>query len=176
MIRPCVETDLENMFLIVNDAAIAYKGVIPEDCWHEPYMAMEELAHEIRDGVIFWGWEEDGELQGVMGIQDRGPVTLIRHAYVRTERRNSGIGTKLLRHLEQLTETPILIGTWLAANWAIRFYEKNGYRMLSRVETDALLRRYWRIPERQIVTSIVLADKKWVPVEGKANLSPQRRD
>lgn len=176
MIRPCLETDLENMFLIVNDAAIAYKGVIPEDCWHEPYMAMEELIHEIRDGVIFWGWEENGELQGVMGIQDRGPVTLIRHAYVRTKKRNSGIGTKLLRRLEQLTETPILIGTWLAANWAIRFYEKNGYRVLSRVETDALLRRYWRIPERQIVTSIVLADKKWAPEEGKANLSPQRRD
>lgn len=168
MIRPCVETDLENMFLIVNDAAIAYKGVIPGDCWHEPYMTMEELAHEIRDGVIFWGWEEDGGLQGIMGIQDRGPVTLIRHAYVRTERRNSGIGTKLLRHLEQLAETPILIGTWLAATWAIRFYEKNGYRALSREETDDLLRRYWCIPERQIVTSIVLADAKWMPEQGKA--------
>lgn len=168
MIRPCEETDLENMFLIVNDAAVAYRGVIPEDCWHEPYMTMEELAHEIRDGVMFWAWEEDGELQGVMGIQDRGPITLIRHAYVRTERRNSGIGTKLLRRLEQMTEKPILIGTWLAATWAIRFYKKNGYHALSRAETDALLRQYWRISERQIVTSIVLADAKWAPEQGKA--------
>lgn len=161
MIRRCVESDLDAMFAIINDAAQAYKGVIPDDRWHEPYMPVEELEGEIRDGVEFWGAEEDSELVGVMGVQDRGSVTLIRHAYVRTSRRNQGVGTQLLHHMESLTDKPILIGTWLAATWAIRFYEKNGYVALSREETDRLLRLYWSIPERQVVTSVVLANEKW---------------
>jgi len=149
------------MYAIINDAAQAYKGLIPVDRWHEPYMPMEEMEEEIRDGVEFWGFEEDCELVGVMGIQDRGEVTLMRHAYVRTARRKRGIGTRLLRHLEGLTDKPILIGTWAAAIWAVRFYEKNGYTPLSRIETERLLRLYWSIPERQITTSVVLANADW---------------
>jgi len=150
------------LFSIINDAARAYEGIIPADRWHEPYMALEELKREIGHGVAFWGCEADGELAGVMGIQDLGEVTLIRHAYVRTDQRRSGIGQKLLKHLEAMTAKPILIGTWTAAVWAIRFYEKNGYRTLSRPETERLLRKYWSIPERQIETSVVLANARWV--------------
>ena len=161
MIRKCTESDLDGMYAIINDAAQAYKGVIPDDRWHEPYMTMEELEDEIRDGVEFWGLEDDCELVGVMGIQDRRRVTLMRHAYVRTARRKRGIGTRLLRHLEGQTHKPILIGTWAAAIWAVRFYEKNGYTSLSRVETERLLRLYWSISERQIATSVVLANADW---------------
>ena len=160
-IRPCGAADLPALFAIVNDAAQAYKGVIPADCWHEPYMPLEELKQQIREGVVFWGYESGGELAGVMGIQDRGEVSLIRHAYVKTAQRRGGIGEKLLRHLEGMTTKPILIGTWSAATWAIRFYEKNGYRLLSRAETDPLLRKHWRISDRQIETSIVLANARW---------------
>jgi GNAT superfamily N-acetyltransferase len=150
------------MAAIVNDAARAYRGVIPDDRWHDPYMPLEELEAEIRDGVEFYGAEEGGRLVGVMGIQDKGPVTLIRHAYVRTSHRGRGVGTRLLSRLQGLTEKPILVGTWAAATWAIRFYEKNGYGLLSRPETERLLRRFWRIPERQIDTSVVLADGRYV--------------
>lgn len=160
IIRPCGARDVPAIFAIVNDAAQAYRGVIPADCWHEPYMPLEELEQEIRDGIAFWGFESDGELAGVMGIQDRGEVTLIRHAYVRTSQRRSGIGEKLLRHLEGMTAKPILIGTWTAAAWAIRFYEKNGYRLLPRPEIERLLRKYWRISDRQIETSVVLANAR----------------
>lgn len=162
-IRPCGADDLPAMFSIINDAARAYRGVIPADRWHEPYMPFDELEKEIAGGVAFWGCESDGELAGVMGVQDRGEVTLIRHAYVRTWQRRSGIGEKLLKHLEATTTKPILIGTWRAATWAIRFYEKNGYRLLSPPEIDRLLRTYWNIPERQIETSVVLADARWKP-------------
>jgi GNAT superfamily N-acetyltransferase len=146
---------------IINDAALAYKGVIPEDRWHEPYMPIGELGHEMDDGVEFWGYEKAGNLIGVMGLQDKGDVYLIRHAYVRTSSRNRGIGTKLLRRLEQMTNKPILIGTWTDATWAVEFYQKNGYRLLSRSETERLLKKYWKIPERQVVTSVVLANPKW---------------
>jgi len=151
------------MFAIINDAARAYQGVIPADRWHEPYMPLDELEVELGRGVAFWGCESGGELLGVMGIQDRGEVTLIRHAYVRTGQRRNGIGGKLLKHLEATTTNPILIGTWKAATWAVRFYEQNGYRLLSRPETERLLRMYWSIPERQIETSVVLADARWKP-------------
>jgi len=162
-IRPCTAADLPALFAIVNDAAHAYEGVIPADCWREPYMPLEELEREIRDGIVFWGYESGGELAGVMGIQDRGEVTLIRHAYVKTSQRRNGIGEKLLRRLEDMTAKPILIGTWSAATWAIRFYEKNGYRLLSRPEIERLLRKYWSISERQIETSVVLANARWKP-------------
>jgi GNAT superfamily N-acetyltransferase len=149
------------MYVIINDAAQAYKGVIPNDCWQDPYMSLDELKHEIEDGVVFWGIEEGGTLLGIMGIQDKGKVTLIRHAYILTNQQNHGIGTQLLLHLEGMTKKPILIGTWAAATWAIRFYEKNGYRLLSRSETEELLKQYWNIPARQIVTSVVLANPAW---------------
>ena len=145
------------MFSIINDAAQAYKGIIPADRWHEPYMSMAELKAQIADGIVFSGCESEGKLLGVMGIQDKGDVTLIRHAYVSTRERRKGIGEKLLKHLEATTRKPVLIGTWADATWAIRFYEKNGFRVQSRAETDRLLRKYWSIPERQIETSVVLA-------------------
>jgi len=162
MIRRCKESDFETIYRIINDAAVAYRGVIPEDRWHEPYMPREELEAEIRDGVEFWGYEEEEALLGVMGIQDRGEVTLIRHSYVLTGVQQRGIGGSLLRHLEAMSDKPVLIGTWASATWAISFYAKHGYTLLSGAEKDDVLRRYWSIPERQIETSIVLADRKWM--------------
>jgi GNAT superfamily N-acetyltransferase len=161
MIRKLTDSDFEVILEIINDGAQAYKGVIPVDCWHEPYMSREELKHEIEDRVCFWGFEDGGTLIGVMGIQDRGDVALIRHAYVRSNRRNQAIGTRLLRFLESITEKPILIGTWADATWAISFYKKNGYRLLPEEEKDRLLMKYWTIPERQVITSVVLANKRW---------------
>ena len=161
MIRRCEDTDLDEMFEIVNDAAQAYKGVIPEDRWHEPYMPMDEMQHEIADGVVFWGYEVDGKLLGIMGIQAVQDVTLIRHAYVRTACQGRGIGGKLLAHLRTLTDRPILIGTWADAAWAIRFYQKYGFRLVSTEEKSRLLDKYWSIPERQVETSVVLAGQTW---------------
>ena len=162
MIRKCTDSDLKTIFDIVSDAAIAYKGVIPADRWHEPYMPLEEIRHEIEHGVIFWGFEKECDLLGVMGIQDKGDVALIRHAYVRSRSHKQGIGQNLLLHLEGLTEKSILIGTWKAASWAISFYEKNGYALVSKTEKNRLLQKYWSIPERQIETSVVLANKTWL--------------
>ena len=161
MIRQCEAVDFEAIYSIINDAALAYKGVIPADCWKEPYMPEEELQHEIADGVLFWGYEDGGQLVGVMGIQHVQDVTLIRHAYVRTARRNQGIGGKLLSWLTQQTTRPVLIGTWADALWAIRFYEKRGFRLVTPAEKDRLLRTYWSVPERQMGTSAVLADANW---------------
>jgi GNAT superfamily N-acetyltransferase len=215
MIRPCIQADFDAICAIVNDATQAYRGVIPADRWHEPYMSREELAHEIASGVRFWGYalpplhsegeragtplpsegevaaapaaagegapgaiprppgedphpsplpqkgEGPGVLLGVMGIQDVQDVSLIRHAYVRTACRNQGIGGKLLAHLRTLTDRPILIGTWAAAAWAVRFYEKHGFRQVTPAQKDRLLRTYWSIPDRQIETSVVLADERW---------------
>ena len=161
MIRQCDDSEFEMIYEIINDAAQAYKGVIPVDRWKEPYMSKDELRHERDEGVIFWGYEEDGELVGVTGIQHVQDVTLIRHAYVRTAKRNQGIGGKLLSHLRKQTTRPILIGTWADAVWAIRFYEKHGFQLVSSEEKDRLLRKYWSVPERQIETSVVLADQKW---------------
>ena len=161
-IRACTPNDFEAVHAIINDAAEAYRGVIPPDCWKEPYMPKKELQDEIDAGVQFWGYETRGELIGVMGIQNVQDVALIRHAYVRTPERNRGIGSILLAHLRQRTTRPILVGTWAAATWAIRFYEKHGFRLVSVREKDELLRKYWSISTRQIETSVVLADQKWL--------------
>ncbi len=161
MIRRCGEADVETIYQIVNDAAEAYRGLIPADRWYEPYMSREQLEREINAGVQFWGFQEGGTLIGVMGIQDKGDVTLVRHAYVRSRMRNRGIGSRLLRSLESTTEKPILIGTWANATWAVAFYQRHGYRLVSTEEKDQLLRKYWRISERQVETSVVLANKKW---------------
>jgi N-acetylglutamate synthase-like GNAT family acetyltransferase len=161
MIRRCDDNDFEMIYKIINDAAQAYRGVIPADLWKEPYMSKEELRHEIDEGVSFWGYEESGEIVGVMGIQPIRDVTLIRHAYVRTAERNRGIGSKLLSYLEGQTIRPVLIGTWADAVWAVRFYEKHGFRLVTKEEKDRLLKKYWSISERQIETSLVLADQKW---------------
>ncbi len=162
MIRPCSADDVSAIFDIINDAAEAYRGVIPEDLWKEPYMSMDYLSAEIADGVTFSGAvDETGDFDGVMGIQDRGKVYLIRHAYVRTAVRRSGIGAALLAHLTQFTDKPFLIGTWKAATWAISFYEKHGFQDVGPDETLRLLETYWSIPARQVKTSIVLADERW---------------
>ncbi len=161
MIRKCSHSDFEVILEIINDAATAYKGVIPVDRWHEPYMPPEELEHEMEAGVSFWGYEDEDGLIAVMGIQDKGDVTLIRHAYVRTSKRNHGVGTRLLGFLESATEKPVLVGTWADATWAIAFYKKNGYRLIPEDEKNRLLRKYWTIPERQVATSVVLANAKW---------------
>jgi N-acetylglutamate synthase-like GNAT family acetyltransferase len=160
MIRKCLENDFEAVYEIINDAAQAYKRVIPADRWHEPYMPQDQLQQEIDAGVNFWGLVENGRLTGVMGIQDKGDVTLIRHAYIRTALRNRGVGSQLLRQLEAMTSKPILVGTWAAATWAISFYEKNGYSLVSADEKNRLLKKYWNIPDRQVETSVVLAKAK----------------
>ena len=147
------------MFAIINDAAQAYRGVIPADRWHEPYMPMDELVKEIAAGIVFWIAEEDGRPLGVMGMQDKGEVALVRHAYVTTGIQRKGVGTTLLRHVQGLSAKPILIGTWAAASWAIAFYRRNGFTVVSDSDKDRLLRKYWSIPERQIETSVVLADR-----------------
>jgi len=166
MIRKCKKTDFEDIYAIINDSAVAYKGIIPADRWKEPYMPREELKHEIDDGISFYGYEEDGEMLGVMGIQDVRDVTLIRHSYVHTSKRGQGIGGKLLARLRRLTDRPVLIGTWADALWAIRFYEKHGFRLVTKEEKDRLLKKYWSIPEHQIETSVVLADLNYLPQAG----------
>jgi GNAT superfamily N-acetyltransferase len=161
MIRLCDDRDFEVIWEIINDGARAYKGVIPEDRWTEPYMSREELRHEMDQGVVFWGYEEGITLAGVMGIQSVMDVTLIRHAYVRADNQKRGIGAQLLSHLRTLAKTPVLVGTWADAVWAIRFYEKHGFQVVGAVEKERLLKRYWTIPERQVETSVVLADTRW---------------
>ena len=161
MIRRCEEGDFEAIWTIINDGAQAYKGIIPADRWTEPYMPREKLRHEMELGVMFWGLEDSGELVGVMGIQNVQDVTLIRHAYVRSASQKRGFGARLLKHLTELTDRSVLIGTWAAATWAIRFYEGFGFQMVGTEEKDRLLDKYWTIPPRQRETSVVLADAKW---------------
>src|SRR5438270_11074851 len=145
-IRRCAAEEQPTILSIINAAAERYRGTIPADCWHEPYMDATELTRAIMSGVSFWGAEDhDGQLAGVMGIQSVKDVTLVRHAYVHPEFQGRGIGGLLLRHLETLTDTRILIGTWADATWAIRFYEAHGYTLIPRSETPALLERYWEI-------------------------------
>lgn len=160
-IAPCETTELEMIFNIINDSAAAYKGVIARDRWHEPYMSMDELKSEIARGVRFYGYYQDGELLGVMGIQDVKDVTLIRHAYVRTQYRGQGIGQALLQHLNQLAHCPILIGTWRAATWAVRFYQKQGFHLVNDEEKNRLLKAFWTVPARQIEESVVLVNPRW---------------
>jgi N-acetylglutamate synthase-like GNAT family acetyltransferase len=161
LIRRSEAADVAAMLGIINDAARAYRGIIPADRWHEPYMSARELESEIAAGVVFWLAEQDGRIAGVMGIQDRGDVALVRHAYVATTTQRSGVGTRLLRHVEGLTDQPILIGTWADASWAIDFYRRNGYAVVSSEAKDRLLGTYWSIPARQIETSVVLANARW---------------
>ena len=164
MIRVCIGDDFEAIFQVINDAAEAYRGIIPVDRWHEPYMPREELQAEVSAGVSFLGYEKDGELAGVMGTQDVQDVTLIRHAYVRTAQRGQGIGGELLGRIMDQATKPILIGTWADAVWAVRFYENHGFKVVSTQEKETLLRKYWNVPDRQIETSVVLADQRWFAI------------
>jgi GNAT superfamily N-acetyltransferase len=170
-IRLLKPEDTDSIWRVINAAAQAYKGVIPPDCWHEPYMPQEELAGELAAGVVFWGYEEDRRLLGVMGRQDKGEVVLIRHAYVQPASQRRGVGSHLLRHLLQNEVKPMLVGTWAAADWAVNFYEKHGFRLISPAEKDKLLKIYWSISARQVETSVVLADAKFF----SANLSSSHR-
>ncbi len=156
LIRLCSQKDMDTVYEIINDSARAYSGHIPEDCYHQPHMPREELQSEVADGVVFYGYEDNGVLVAVMGIQDKGPVTLIRHAYTRTEKRGMGIGSRLLEYLLQMTTTPVLVGTWRDARWAIRFYEKHGFELASTEHKTRLLKEFWSISPRQIETSVVL--------------------
>ncbi len=160
MIRECLDNEFEIIYQIINDSAQAYKGVIPMECWKEPYMSKVELQREINEGVRFWGYEKEGELMGLMGIQSVQDVTLIRHAYVLTARRNQGFGGQLLSYFLTQTRGPILVGTWMDATWAIHFYERYGFECVTAKEKDRLLKKYWSVPERQIRSSVVLRKNK----------------
>jgi GNAT superfamily N-acetyltransferase len=156
-VRRCRDDERDEMLRIVNLAAEAYQGVIPADRWREPYMPTDELDEEIAAGVVFWGYESEGELLGVMGIQAVRDVDLIRHAYVMPGRQRGGVGSELLEHLVCLSTQRLLVGTWAAAEWAIGFYRRHGFELVTPAQKTALLRSYWRIPERQVETSVVLA-------------------
>ena len=154
MIRRCQEEDAKRIYHIVNEAARAYDGNIPSDCYHQPYMPEEELEEEMKR-VTFYGWETDGKIVGLMGIEPIKDVTLIRHAYVLPGYQNRGIGKKLMNHLKSLTTTPLLlVGMWADAHWAITFYQKNGFNLMP--DKDKLLEKYWDISQRQIETSVVM--------------------
>jgi GNAT superfamily N-acetyltransferase len=154
MIRELSYVDIDCIYDIINSAAGAYKGIIPSDCYHEPYMPKEELQREMKS-MTFFGWEEGRKLVGVMGFQPVKDVTLIRHAYVLPDRQGKGLGTRLLDHLKQMTKSrQLLVGTWADATWAVEFYQKQGFKLM--LDKDELLMRYWNIPRRQIETSVVL--------------------
>jgi N-acetylglutamate synthase-like GNAT family acetyltransferase len=161
LIRKSREADSPAILAIINAAAQAYRGVIPPDRWHDPYMPADELEKEIADGILFWVAEEGGKLLAVMGMQDKGEVALVRHAYVAPTAQRKGLGTSLLRHVQSLSDKPVLIGTWADASWAIDFYLRNGFTLVPKARKEFLLRRYWSIPARQIETSVVLADGRW---------------
>jgi GNAT superfamily N-acetyltransferase len=165
VIRRSEDPDMEEILAIVNQAAQEYRGVIPADCWREPYMAKDELEREIEQGVVFWVTGEDGRLSGVMGVQDMGDVILVRHAYVAPAAQRKGVGTALLRHVELLADRPILIGTWAAAWWAIDFYRRNGFTVVPGARNELLLQTWWTIPERQMEASVVLADGRWMAAQ-----------
>lgn len=156
-IRRCTQADITAMDAIINEASLAYRGVIPEDCWHEPYMPTSELLAEIAAGVDFWGWEARlGELVGIMGIQKSRDAMLIRHAYVQPGSQGQGVGGILLGKLVEQVTGLLLVGTWAAAGWAIRFYERHGFRLVTEQEKNRLLSTYWTISPRQKETSVVL--------------------
>ncbi len=161
VITSCSPGDCNEILEIINDGAQAYKGVIPEDLWHEPYMARSELQRQLDEHVVFWGYSGGLSLAGVMGIQCLDDITLIRHAYIRNEYQHKGIGSMLLTELRKKADKPFLIGTWAAASWAIRFYQKHGFRLVPTAQVPVLLNEYWSISRRQAETSVVLGDEKW---------------
>jgi len=154
MICRCQPDDIDRLYFIINQGARVYQGKIPADCYHQPYMPMDELEREMKR-VTFYGWEEDGELVGIIGIEITGDVTLIRHTYVLPQWQRQGIASKLLAYLKEMVTTPrLLVGTWADAEWAITFYEKHGFKLMP--NKNELLKTYWDIPQRQIETSVVL--------------------
>ena len=168
-IRICRDDERQAILEIINRAAVAYRGVIPADRWHEPYMPANELDRDIAAGVVFWGHESEGMLVGVMGIQAVRDVDLIRHAYVLPESQRLGVGGLLLGHLRSLSKRRMLVGTWAAADWAIRLYRRHGFQLASPEQKTALLKAYWTVPDRQIETSVVLANP---PLDENAVVDP----
>jgi GNAT superfamily N-acetyltransferase len=166
MIRRCGAGDVDTILAVINDGAEAYRGKIPGDRWNEPYMPAAELEDELAAGVVFWAYVQDQEITAVMGLQEVQDVTLVRHAYTRTAHQGRGLGSALLDQLRAQTARPMLIGTWKAATWAVRFYEHHGFRLVSEEEKRTLLKRYWTVPERQIQESVVLADDRWRALVG----------
>ena len=164
-IRSSHHKDFPRILDVINDAAEAYRGVIPADRWHEPYMSMDSLSEEIEAGVHFWVAEQDTELTGVMGIQDRDEVALIRHAYVISAVQGEGIGKRMLQHVLRQSSKRILVGTWAAASWAVRFYQRNGFVLFDEEEKNHALSKYWNIPDRQIETSVVLEYQNNLEIE-----------
>lgn len=159
--RPATDADLRSVLAVINDAAEAYRGVIPADCWHRPYMTERALRREVGDGVRFWVIEVGGAVVAAMGLQAVRDVTLIRHAYVAREHQRTGLGGTLLEQLRSRSERPMLVGTWRAATWAVAFYRRHGFELLPDGEAQRLLRRYWSVPARQMAASVVLADSRW---------------
>lgn len=157
-VRACRDDERASILAIINAAAQAYRGVIPSDRWHDPYMPEEELVSEIAAGVLFSGYEENGRLLGVMGFQPMDDVDLIRHAYVAPASQRFGIGGALLQNLRRMSARRMLVGTWAAADWAIRFYQRHGFTLVSPAAKVTLLKTYWTVPDRQIETSVVLAN------------------
>ncbi len=174
MIRTAASTDLDAVLAVINDGARAYGGIIPTDCFHSPYMSREELLQGIAQGIRFYVYERADQILGVMGIQHVHDVTLIRHAYVRSACQGQGIGASLLLHLRQLTTKPILIGAWADAVWAIRFYQRHGFHLVSLNEKDRLLQTYWTVSPRQIQTSVVLADQQDADQQDKDRVVPSQ--
>ena len=157
MITEYTKKDSYNILNVINDAALKYKGVIPDDCWHEPYMLEQELINEIDNGVRMFGYDKDNKLVGVMGIQELADVTLIRHAYTLSDYQGVGVGKSLLQYLLQINKSAsLLVGTWQDATWAIRFYVKNGFVLHRRKQTGQLLKKYWQVPLKQMENSVVL--------------------
>ncbi|MGE0486061.1 MAG: GNAT family N-acetyltransferase [Gammaproteobacteria bacterium] len=161
LLRAARDADFAAIAAVINAAAEAYRGVIPADCWHEPYMGDDELAAEIAAGVCFSVLEQGGVIVAVMGSQDRGEVVLIRHAYVAPAAQRRGLGTRLLQHLRATTDRPVLIGTWAGAHWAIDFYRHHGFRVIAGAAKDTLLARFWTVPPRQATNSVVLAGTRY---------------
>ena len=171
MIRDCGLRDFDAMLDIVNQAAEAYRAFVPAEEWKDPYMPEEELRQDLAAGVRFVGWEQEGGLVGIMGSQPVCDVALIRHAYVRPEWQRHSIGSALLGELRRRTQQPMLVGTWAASSWAIRFYEKHGFHGVPDARREALLRRYWTVPEAQIAASVVLADVEWWRQQGGGEMN-----
>ena len=157
MITECTKKNISNILYVINDASLKYKGIIPNDCWHEPYMTKQKLISEFANGVRMFGYNKDSNLVGVMGIQELKDVTLIRHAYILTHYQGIGIGKSLLQHLFKIKKNScLLVGTWRDATWAIQFYEKFGFVLHTKKQTAQLLKKYWNLPSKQIENSVVL--------------------
>ncbi len=156
--RQCGERDFDSVYFIINEAAAAYRGVVSAVHLTDPYMSRREFRSAIAAGVEFWGHEENATLRGVMGIQRTQDVVLIRHAYIRTQYQGQGIGSGLLKYLTAKTRRPVLVGTWSGMTRTIQFYQRNGFELVPAAAKDALLRKYWRIPDAQIAGSLVLAN------------------